>query len=168
MTRTRIRRAVLACSGALTALLVLASAAQADVRCRTVQGGYDERAVPCAPGESPVDLCIEGEYRGDVRGTFRGAATSLTGTADTPETAVLLFTSHSVVHATVSGRAGALQVRNAGAFQSAAPGAIVDVQVVLDGDGGLADVTGTIRASGTFDLATGTGSSSYTGEICLP
>lgn len=152
---------------AVTALLVTSAGVSAGPSCKKVEGHYVEHIVTenC---NSPVGLCIAGEYFGDVRGAFFGAATTLAPTADTPATAVLLFTSDSTIHARISGKEGDLTIKNAGAFQSNGAGHIVDLQFITGGTGQLNGVTGAIRASGTFDSATGMGESDYEGEICLP
>ncbi len=122
-------------------VLLLTSAAEAEAACRTVSGRYTERDAGGAGCASPVGLCIAGEYRGDVRGAFDGAATALIPTADTTSSGVVLFTSDSTITAHIGNRSGTLVVKNAGA-------------------------SGAIRASGTF--VDGAGTSEYTGTVCRP
>jgi hypothetical protein len=152
--------------GAL-ALILTAANASAQASCKTVIGHYVEHAVTenC---NSPAGLCIAGEYSGIIKGNFEGAATTLAPTQDMPPTGVLLFTSDSTIHATVMGKSGDLIIKNAGAFYSTGNGEIVDLQVITEGTGELAGARGALRASGTFDFATGMGESEYIGTICLP
>lgn len=164
--RSRLVKA--AAPAVLAALAWLAATANANAAssCEAVSGRYVEWAVSenC---QSPVGLCIAGEYRGMVKGGFEGTATSLIPTADTPTTNVVLFTSDSTIHAKVMGKTGDLIIKNAGAFRNPG-GDIIDLQVIAGGTGELAGATGALRASGTFDFDAGMGESEYTGSICLP
>ncbi len=151
---------------AAVALALTATTANAQ-SCRPVNGHYVEHAV-VENCNSPVGLCIAGEYSGVIKGGFEGTATSLVPTADTPTTNALLFTSDSVIHARIGGKQGDLIVKNAGVFRTIGDGEILDLQTIIGGTGELAGASGVLRASGTFNSATGTGESEYTGNICLP
>jgi hypothetical protein len=165
---TRITRVALVTGAGLTGALVLASSASAGSPCFDVSGRYAEQAAAGTDCTSPVGLCITGQYTGgDLKGTFFGAAQTITPTADTPATAVLLFTTDSTTTGKVRGRSGTLAIRNAGAFRTAGEGSIVDLQTIVGGTGQLAGASGEIRASGTFSQDAG-GTSSYAGTICLP
>lgn len=157
----RTAQAVLAAAG----LALLAANAHAQDSCQQVAGHYAEHIVVenCM---SPVGLCIAGEYRGMIKGSFEGTATSLTPTADTPATGVVPFTSDSVIHARVRGKQGDLLIKNAGAYRTTGDGDIVDVQVIIGGTGELVGASGVLRASGVF--VDGSGESEYIGSICLP
>src|SRR5687767_10079565 len=78
---------------AAVALALTATTAHAQ-SCQPVIGHYIEHAV-IENCDSPVGLCIAGEYSGVIKGGFEGKATTLVPTADTPSTAALLFTSDS-------------------------------------------------------------------------
>ena len=148
-------------------VLLAATGVGAQEQCRQVNGHYVERAVaPRCP--SPVELCIEGEFSGGVRGAFAVTATALTPTADTPTTAVVHFTGDGVIHARIGAREGDLFFKSAGAFHTVGTGEIVDLQVITGGTGALTGASGALHASGTFDPATGSGESEYTGTVCLP
>lgn len=162
--RSRITRSAVIGTGALASVLALTSPSQAGTICRTVSGHYQERDASGPDCTSPVGLCIAGEYRGSIRGTFSGEATSLVPTADTPTTGVVLFTSDSRIDARIGRDTGRLVIKNAGAFRTVADGSIVDVQTIVGGTGDFAGATGAIRASGTFSA--GSGTSSYTGTVC--
>jgi hypothetical protein len=150
---------------AIASIVVLAaSTSNAAQACRTLKGRYSEHAV--ADGcTSPVGLCIAGDYSGAIKGTFAGQATSVTPTADSPTTGVLLFTSDSTITARTGGRSGTLIVKNAGAFQSDGTGSIVDLQTIVGGTGDFAGASGNIRAEGTF--VNGQGESAYTATLCV-
>ncbi len=163
----RIRRAVTVGVCSLAALVLPASASDARPRCFPVAGDYVEHAVTGPDCSSPVGLCIAATYRGAIRGDFEGRASSIVATADTPTTSVQLFTTDSTINATLGGRTGTLIIKNAGAFSSADDGPIVDLQTIVGGTGDLAGARGSLRAQGTFSVATG-GHSTYVGSVCLP
>lgn len=150
---------------AAMALLTASSGVSANGQCKKVNGRYNEHIVPPPECTSPFGLCVAGEYRGDIRGDFFGSVVSLTPTAVGE---VLLFTTDSTIHAHIDGKEGDLIIKNAGAFQTAGAGNIVDLQYIVGGTGELTGASGAIRASGTFDSATGMGESEYEGMVCLP
>src|SRR3954471_20129219 len=161
MLSSRFVRPALGLGAASVALLV-GSAAPSEAAasgCRNVRGFYVEHATSenCT---SPVGLCILGTYSGQIRGDFRGAATTITPTADTPKTGAAIFTSDSTIDATIGGRTGTLVIKNAGVF--AASGPIVDLQTIVGGNDGLAGASGALRTQGTFSAVDG-GRSQYEG-----
>lgn len=162
---TQFSSRLAAFAAAIAVFLLISSSVSAAARCKEVHGRYVEHAVSenCT---SPVGLCIAGEYSGNVKGMFSGAATALIPTADTPTTGVVMFTSDSVIHASVGGKSGDLTIKNAGAFHTVGAGEIVDLQYITGGTGDFSGATGAIRASGTF--VNGSGQSEYEGMICLP
>lgn len=166
-THTKFFRRLSGFVVAASALMIATASVSASGSCFQVNGHYDEHVEPnnC---NSPVGLCIAGDYRGVIQGDFFATATTLIPSADTPTTDVLFFTSDSVIHAKVNGKQGDLIIKNAGAFQSVGAGNIVDLQIVTGGTGELTGASGAIRASGLFDPAVGAGSSEYEGTICLP
>jgi hypothetical protein len=149
---------------AAMALLTASSGVNAQAQCKKVGGHYEEHFVS-APDCPQNALCIAGEYRGDIQGDFFGIVASLN---DTEVNEVKLFTSNSTIHARIDGKEGDLIIKNAGAFQGGGAGNIVDLQYIVNATGELAGATGAIRASGTFDFATGMGESAYEGMVCLP
>lgn len=163
--RGKLGSRVAAFALAALALLVGSSAAQAQPQCRRVHGHYEEHIVSGPECTSTVGLCVAGTYKGRIHGTFFGAVNSL---APTDVGEVLLFTTDSTIHASFDGKEGDLIIKNAGAFQTAGTGHIVDLQYIVGGTGELSGASGVIRATGTFDSATGTGESDYEGEICVP
>lgn len=153
---------------AAMSLLLVTASASANTQCRRVHGVYDEHAVDPSSCPSPVGLCIEGEFSGNIKGPFASTATSLQPNGDTPLTTVLWFTGDGVLNAKIDSRQGDIFFKSAGAFQSSGDGNIVDLQYITGGTGDLAGITGVIRASGTFDPATGMGVSEYEGMVCIP
>lgn len=166
MFRSRVTRHVVAASAAAVSVLLFASASQADGACRSVEGRYREQDASGPGCSSPVGLCIDGEYRGDIKGSFAGQATSIVPTADTPSTGVILFISDSIIQARIGHRSGTLIIKNSGAFRTIADGSIVDLQTIVGGTGDFVGATGAIRAEGTFTTATG-GESRYRGAVCV-
>ena len=161
-------RTILVSGAALVAAVTLtAGQAAAATGCFPVSGRYVEHAVSVPECLSPVGLCIAGDYRGDIAGSFAGSASALIATADTASTSVSAFTSDSTITGSVKRFRGTLQVKNAGVFTSKPDGSIVDLQTIVGGTGRLAGATGFIRASGTFSFTAG-GMSSYEGSVCLP
>ena len=150
----------------VAALTLTAGQSAAASGCFTVSGRYTEHAVPGPECLSPVGLCIAGTYRGDISGSLRGSATTVTPTADTPTTSVLTFTSDSTITGAVKGNRGTLVVKNAGVFTTRPDGSIVDLQTVVGGTGKLAGAQGFVRASGTFSAVSG-GTSEYEGSVCV-
>jgi hypothetical protein len=167
MITSRIARPALALGAAAAVLLAAPGSAGAAASCRTVEGSYDEHAVGGPDCLSPVGLCIAATYRGDLRGSLDGRATTIITTADTPTTTVALFTSDSTLSVTSGRHPGTLTIKNAGAFTSNPDGSIVDLQTITGGTGAFAGASGSLRASGTFFFATG-GHSSWKGVLCLP
>lgn len=168
MFSSRKARTTLISGAAVVAALTLtAGQSAAATSCLAISGSYLEHAVSGPECLSPVGLCIAGDYRGDIVGSFAGSASALIATPDTPVTTVTAFTSNSTITGAVKRFRGTLQVKNAGVFTSKADGSIVDLQTIVGGTGRLAGATGFIRASGTFSFADG-GRSEYEGSVCLP
>lgn len=140
----------------------------AEGQCRNVNGHFAIRAVAPTSCPSPVGLCIEGEFSGGIRGPFTVTATSFIVTADTPTTAVVLFTGDGVMHVRIGDKRGDLFLKTSGAYHSVGPGEIVDLQFINGGTAALTGASGVLRASGTFNPAAGTGEVEYTGTVCLP
>ena len=166
MFSSRKIRGVVVSGAAVAAALTLTGQSAAESGCLMVSGRYTEHAVSGPECRSPVGLCIAGTYRGDISGSLRGSATTVTPTADTPTTSVLTFTSDSTITGAVKGNRGTLVVKNAGVFTTLPDGSIVDLQTVVGGTGKLAGAQGFVRASGTFSAVSG-GTSDYEGSVCV-
>ena len=109
-----IRGVVISGVAVVAALTLTAGQSAAASGCFTVSGRYTEHAVTGPECRSPVGLCIAGTYRGDISGSLRGSATTVTSTADTPTTSVLTFTSDSTITGAVKENRGTLVVKNSG------------------------------------------------------
>ncbi|RIK30889.1 MAG: hypothetical protein DCC55_37170 [Chloroflexi bacterium] len=153
---------------AAIAVLLVTASASANGHCRRVRGFYEEHAADPNSCNSPIGLCIEGEFSGNVKGTFASTATALQPNNDTPTTSVVWFTGDGVIHAKIDSREGDIFFKSSGAFQTTGDGNIVDLQYITGGTGGLTGITGVIRASGTFNPITGMGESEYEGLVCIP
>jgi hypothetical protein len=162
-THRYARRGLLLAGGVLP-LALFASGSDAAVTCQSVRGSYVEHVVTdgCT---SPVGFCITATYRGSLRGTLDGRATTISPNVDTGTTGVLMFTTDSTFAGAFRARSGTFTVKNAGAFRTGGAGSIVDLQTIVGGTGGFAGATGEVRASGTF--TNGAGESDYVGEVCL-
>jgi hypothetical protein len=153
----------------LAAALILGSAqARADPFCRTVQGSASLKPVPASDCTSPVQICGEGTFTGDLKGSYSSVLFTLTPTADTPVTQVVLFTAETTMPAAQVGRwRGQLVFKEAGAFHVAGAGEFGELYSVSGGTGDFVEATGVLRAVGTFDAVTG-GGILYLGQICVP
>ncbi len=146
----------------------LGSAAAQATECRPVNGHYTEQLLlPPAACASPVNVCIQGQYSGALRGEFTTVVSSFTPIAETPPTGAALFTADSTINARIGQREGQLFVKNAGTLRAIGAGEIVDLQVIVGGNGGLQGASGVLQAVGTFTFAAG-GRSEYGGTVCLP
>lgn len=161
--RRKTARRVAAVAVGAASVLLLGATAEADTACRSFSGSYSEQVAPAGC----TGLCIDAQYTsGPLHGTFHGVVTTLMPAPGTPATGVSLFTTDTVATVSGWGMSGTLTIQNAGAFATAGGGDIVDLQTIVGGTGDFADASGAIRASGTFDSITGTGTSRFTGTVC--
>lgn len=161
--RRKTARRVAAVAVGAASVLLLGATVEADTACRSFSGSYSEQVAP-AGCTSPLGLCIDAQYTsGPLHGTFHGVV-SMSENAGT--LGVSLFTTDTVATVSGWGMSGTLTIQNAGAFATAGGGDIVDLQTIVGGTGDFAGASGAIRASGTFDSITGTGTSRFTGTVC--
>jgi len=150
----------------LLSLMISGSAAEADPRCRPVIGAFD--LIPVSEGcASPVGVCGRGTFRGLLRGPYTAVLTSITSTADTPSTGVVLVTADLALQARLGSKTGALNFKEAGGFHTTGDGEFAELFSIVGGTGDFAGATGTLFATGTFDFAAG-GEGQYHGTICTP
>jgi hypothetical protein len=145
---------------AALALLVLDGRAAAAPRAKPVIGHLTSRQVTGPACASPIGLCTAGRLTGGDQGAFEFAAARV-APSDVP--GVLLYTGRLVVHT----REGDLACTDAGAFNTAGDGEVVDLCEVTGGTGQLSGATGYLRVFGTFTPAAG-GDSDYRGVLRLP
>jgi len=153
----------------LAAAMILGSTqARADSSCRTVQGSASLKPVPASDCNSPVQICGEGTFTGGLQGSYSSVLFTLTPTADTAVTEVVLFTAETTMPAAQVGRLrGQLVFKEAGSFHVAGAGEFGELYSVAGGTGDFVQATGVLRAVGTFDDVTG-GGIEYEGQICVP
>jgi len=163
-TTRRNARAVIAVLGAL---LILGSAnAGAAETCRNVQGYFNLVQVAGADCTSQVGVCTKGDFSGDIRGAYYSPFFTITETAETLNTGVVLFTAQTVITgARIGARTGNLVLSEGGAY-STSDGAFGQLFTVTSGTGGFVGATGTLRGMGTYLPASG-GGAVYSGEICV-
>jgi hypothetical protein len=151
------------------AALILGSAqAHAVPTCRTVLGSANLNPVPAAECPSPVGICGAGTFTGGLRGDYSSMLFTLTPTADTPATQVVLFTAETTVPAARVGRwRGRLVFKEAGSFHVEGAGEFGELYSVGSGTGDFVAATGVLKAVGTFNDVTG-GGIVYQGQICVP
>ena len=157
--RRKTARRVAAVAAGAASVLLLGATADADTACRSFSGSYSEQVAPAGC----TGLCIDAQYTsGPLHGAFHGVVTSL----KTATPGVSLYTTDTVATVSGWGMSGTLTIENVGAFATTGRGDIVDLQTIVGGTGDFADASGAIRASGTFDSITGTGTSRFTGTVC--
>ncbi len=140
--------------------MCVGGSAEAWAGCKKVQGHVEETAVPCASGPG---LCTVGPVNGGIQGEYRFTLLSASGTS-THTPSVVHFVGASVI-ATAKGD---LHFSESGALDTAPPGHFVDLQTIIGGTGDFEGASGQLMLSGTFDLASGYGTSRFHGEICTP
>jgi hypothetical protein len=139
---------------------------RADPSCRTVQGSAS--LTPKADCSSPVQICGEGTFTGGLKGSYSSELFTLTPTADTAVTQVVLFTAETTMPAAQVGHwRGGLVFKEAGAFHVAGAGEFSELYSVAGGTGDFVAATGVLQAVGTFVDVTG-GGIVYQGQICVP
>ena len=166
--RTRCASRIVSFCLAATALLLASANVSAVAQCHNIHGQIDDHPAPGPTCTSPIALCTEGTFSGVLQGEYSSIATTLNPTADTPVTAVLLYTADTTLHAHLGDQAGDLLIKNAGAFHVAGAGEATEVSSITGGTGAFAGASGIFFVNGMADLATGVGHAVYDGQLCLP
>ena len=165
--RTTRRNARSAIAVAIALLMLGSANAGAAETCRNVQGYFNLVQVAGADCTSPVGVCTRGNFSGDIRGAYYSPFFTITETAETPNTGVVLFTAQTVITgARIGARSGHLVLSEGGAY-STPDGAFGQLFTVSSGTGGLAGASGTLRGMGTYLPESG-GGAAYAGKICVP
>ena len=158
-----VRRYWLALATIMAAAAVaFAGPVVAMTKCKHVEGSFTLQSLDPNACPSPVGFCVEGTYRGDLKGTGRFTGSALTPTADTPTTSVLLATGDNEI----TTRQGMLRTKDAIVFETTGAGNFGEVDTIVGGSEAWAGASGTLRATGTF--AGGSGAGTYQGTICMP
>lgn len=155
-----VRVALVALVAVLMLMLVGSEASAAD-RCQKVAGMFTLQ--PVTEGcTSPVGICATGVYRGVISATSSFTGSSVTTTADTPTTSVILLTGDNRIET----RNGALMTKDAIVLQTTGDGDFAEVDTIVGGTGAWAGATGTLKAVGVFGASGGEGT--YVGQVCKP
>ncbi len=144
---------------ALFALAALPGTVVADDACQPIAGVFESAVVP--PPTCTVDpplLCTRGVLEGDIDGTF-----DFTMSASTEIPPVAFFTGGSDIE---TDEVGTLTGTDMGAIDFSNGDFVTNIRIT-EGSGELTGATGRIVAIGVIDLAAGTTSGDYVGELCL-
>jgi hypothetical protein len=153
ITGRRPRRSLVAAAIVTIAALTALFGVTAGAVTKSASGKFTSTQVTGADCTSPVGLCWRGSLSGGLKGPFEFTATSLTQTADTPTTGVVLYTGDM----TIELKDGTLTCKDAGALRTTGAGDVASVCAVVSGKGSFAGTTGAIRLSGTFMAGVGQG-----------
>jgi hypothetical protein len=154
-------------TAALSLVFAFARSTNADT-CLPVEGFLEESLVTtnCA---SPVGLCTVAQMFGHLKGRIDFVATDIIASADTPTTSVVFVTGDSVItNAQLGDKRGTVTLKDAAAYETTGDGNLVDIQTITSGTNDFAGATGRLRISGSFSPTTGTGTSKFEGQICVP
>ncbi|HZP86248.1 MAG TPA: hypothetical protein VFB54_05470 [Burkholderiales bacterium] len=147
---------------ATSALVSVADAAE----CRSVRGVIEETQVTGPDCTSPVGLCTVSQLFGPLKGQAHFTAAQFIQSADTPTTGVVFVIGDTTLNARLGNKRGTLSIKDAAAFRTTGEGDLTDLQVITGGTGDFIGASGALRLSGNF--ASGSGTSSFEGTICLP
>jgi hypothetical protein len=144
---------------AATLILALTSGRAAAQNCQKISGKFSIDASSACPS---FFTCVTGEFRGDLKGTFR-----------LDEATAEIVGSHPRLYAVDS----FTQIETRDGIVAAEVGTMLPIGVPSDtfaqtfvvygGSGGWLDTTGVFTATGTFHPTAG-GAGDYAGEICTP
>lgn len=153
--------------GAFAAILLTASAANANSNCQRVVGFVEEAPLAGPACTSPVGLCTQFTFHGVLRGDGTFTAATFITTADTPTTNVVFSTGDSVLHARIGSRQGDLIIKPAAVYHTAGEGELLDVETIVGGTGDFVGASGVLKVVGNFLFPDG-GTSIYDGSVCTP
>lgn len=158
----------------IIAVLGIVPVANAQSDCRTVKGRItSELAEVFSNGEvcpSPLGLCTEGRFRGDLKGRFTFVANSLTpfdmvDLTAPPDLANLAATTGTITLKTKFCD-GTLVINDGASFSLGQDGFYASVGIIDDSQasGGCVDAVGLLRQQGVFQA--GCVDCKYVGEVC--
>jgi hypothetical protein len=162
-----LARKTLIAVSAFTAIVLSASAANANSNCQRVVGFVEEAPLSGPACLSPVGLCTQFNFRGVLRGDGEFTAATFITTTDTTTTGVVFSTGDSVIHARIGSRQGDLIVKPAAVYHTAGEGELLDIQTIVGGTGDFSGASGVLRVVGNFLFPDG-GTSAYDGSVCTP
>jgi hypothetical protein len=151
---------------AAAALLLSGASVSAQAACQIVHGFIDAHEQIPPTCESASGQCGEGTYSGVIQGSYVNGDTSFITTIDSAVTAVYGYTADTTAQVSVAGRSGTLLIKNAG-FINVLTGQLAELESIAGGTGELADASGLLFVTGTFD-ANNNGRFPYAGQVCLP
>jgi hypothetical protein len=152
---------------AFAAVVLAASAANANSTCQRVTGFVEEAPLSGPACVSPVGLCTQFTFRGVLRGEGEFTAATFITTTDTATTGVVFSTGDSIIHARIGSRQGDLIVKPAAVYHTAGEGELLDIQTIVGGTGDFAGASGVLTVVGNFLFPDG-GTSAYDGSVCTP
>ncbi len=177
MIQSRDGRSVLGLSGVLVALIAgtpstgLANGGHHHDHerdrdgCRNVRGNFSSVAVPPPACTSPVGLCTSGQLSGTLQGGTYAFTMNTLNAVPEPEAQFVAFFSGISTVTTRTGRV--IRGVDTGAMNLMPPGTkgSGEFSTLLSfTEGG----TGFLHIRGTLDLATGSATGDYQGELCAP
>jgi hypothetical protein len=143
-------------------LVLIATQVLAASSCKKVKGKFTLQGFSGPACTSPVDICANGNFSGDLAGTSVFTGTSLVPSADTPTTGVVFLTGDTII----TTNDGTLFTKDAISLATTGNGEFGEVDTIIGGTGGWLGYTGKITATGTF--ANGSGEGTYGGLVCVP
>lgn len=143
-------------------LILIASQALAASACKKVKGKFALQAFAGPECTSAVGICATGDFSGDLAGTSVFIGSALIPSADTPTTAVVFLTGD----ATLTTQSGTVLTKDAISLSTTGKGEFGEVISIVGGTGPWSGTTGKVTATGTFINGSGTGT--YSGEVCTP
>ena len=153
---------------ALAASLFVGAPALAD--CESVKGRIVSSVVAAysdgTPCPSPLLLCTEGRFTGDLAGKFRFFASGLTfyNTIDPNSPPDIAASTGVITLETRKLCKGTLTFADTAAFSGGPDGYVVAIETIAEGSGSCADASGRIRLQGVF--LGGCVDCKYVGEVC--
>lgn len=155
------RRLAAATAMALAAVAALAgTVAPVSAVPDSVSGKFETSFVSGDDCQKQAPVCATGTTGGKLKGQFTFGVSSVTQTADSPSTGVVLFTGT----ASIETREGTLRCRNAGSLQTRGDGPFASLCVVSEGTGEWTGASGYLQVHGTLDLSGGA-TGNYVGQI---
>lgn len=154
------------------AVLGIVPASHAQSECRTVKGRITSELVEVfSNGEacpSPLGLCTEGRFRGDLKGRFTFVANSLTPFTALDHTAPLELENLAATTGTITLKTkfcdGTLVINDGASFSLGPDGFYASVGIITQASGGCIDAVGLLRQQGVFQA--GCVDCKYVGEVC--